>query len=262
MVRDTDLSAYDAIVVVSGDGLVHEVINALCKGNKGSIPVSALPGGSGNAMSAVICANSNFPASLSNSAYITIKGTPTPLDITRIDRENESPVYSFLSVSWGFIADTDIGSDHLRWLGALRFDVYGLWRLMRLRRYAGTLTIMQDSGETTETGGFLSFISCNLPYIGIDMHVAPHASLNDGCNDLMFVRSEHVGRFGLAKVLLRQDSGQHMTLQQLRYVKSRRWRLAPNAPAGIYSIDGEMYTAGNIEAEVVQGMAATLEFNR
>jgi len=59
-------------------------------------------------------------------------------------------------------------------------------------------------------------------------------------------------------VLLRQDSGRHVDLQQLRYIKARKWRLVPNTPAGIYSIDGEMYPAGPIEVEVMQGLALTL----
>lgn len=244
--------------MVSGDGLVHEVVNALCKTNRVEMPVVALPGGSSNAMASVLCENSGLPCTLFNSAYVAIKGNPTKLDITRINRENGPPIYSFLSVSWGFIADTDIGSDKLRWCGTFRYDIYGFWRLLKLRKYSGVLTIWDDSGETVESGGFLSFISCNLPFIGTDMHVAPRAALNDGFNDLLLVRSEHVGRFGLAKVLLKQDSGRHLDLQQLRYIKARKWRLAPNPPPGIFSIDGEMYPAEPIEAEVVQGLALTL----
>lgn len=243
---------------MSGDGLVHEVINALCKMERAETPVAALPGGSSNAMACVICENSGLPCTLFNSAYVTIKGKCTKLDITRINRENQLPIYSFLSVSWGFIADTDIGSDKLRWLGTLRFDLYGFWRLIRLHRYSGSLTMWDEGGEVTESGGFLSFISCNLPFIGVGMHVAPRAALNDGFNDLLFVRSEHIGRFGLAKVLLRQDSGRHLDLPQLRYIKTTRWRLVPNVPEGIFSIDGEMYPAGPIEAEVVPGLALTL----
>ena len=258
IVTGTDWALFDGVVVVSGDGLMHEVVNALCKMGRVEVPVAALPGGSSNAMACVLCENSGLPCTLFNSAYVTIKGKSAKLDITRINRENEPPIYSFLSVSWGFIADTDIGSDTLRWLGSLRFNLYGLWRLMRLRRYSGTLTMWEDSGEVTESGGFLSFISCNLPFIGVGMHVAPRAALNDGFNDLLFVRSEHTGRFGLARVLLRQDSGRHLDLQQLHYVKARRWRLVPNVPEGIFSIDGEMYPAGPIEAEVVPGLALTL----
>ena len=63
--------------MVSGDGLVHEVVNALCKTNRVEMPVVALPGGSSNAMASVLCENSGLPCTLFNSAYVAIKGNPT-----------------------------------------------------------------------------------------------------------------------------------------------------------------------------------------
>ena len=253
---ELDPDSCDAIVTVSGDGLVHEVINVLCATGKGEVPISALPGGSANAFSCMLCDHSGLSCSLPNSAYVTIRGTPTPLDITKLTGLLDRPVFSFLSVSWGFIADVDIGSEKLRWIGAMRFDVYGLWKLFRLKRYQGRVVIYGESGEMVENGLFLSFISCNLPFIGTDMHVAPRAAMNDGCNDLLYVRAERTGRWKLAQVLLRQDKGEHLGLRQLQYVKCRRWRLDPGE--GIYSVDGELYEARGVEAEVLQGYARTL----
>lgn len=46
---------YDALVVVSGDGLVHEVLNGLAKHatpeQAFSIPIAPIPAGSGNGLS-------------------------------------------------------------------------------------------------------------------------------------------------------------------------------------------------------------------
>ena len=54
------------------------------------------------------------------------------MDIIEFERKNKPPVYSFLSLSWGYIADLDIGSEKLRFLGGIRFEVYGAWRLLFL----------------------------------------------------------------------------------------------------------------------------------
>lgn len=256
LLTTTDTSAFTAVVTCSGDGLVHEVVNALCTIGNTELPVAALPGGSANAMACVMCDRSGLQCSLFNSAFAIIRGRRTRMDVTRLQGIGESPVYSFLSVAWGFIADVDIGSERFRWLGSMRFDIYGFWKLLRLKRYNGRLTIYGESGEIVESGGFLYFLSCNLPFIGTDMHVAPRAQIDDGCNDLLFVRAENVGRFGLAKVLLKQDGGEHLNLRQLQYVKCRRWALAPTS--GIYSIDGELYPARDITAEVMQGAISTL----
>jgi hypothetical protein len=53
------------------------------------------------------------------------------MDLIKVDLQKEElPVYSFLSVSWGYVADLDCGSDHLRFLGGFRFEIYGLIRVI------------------------------------------------------------------------------------------------------------------------------------
>jgi diacylglycerol kinase family enzyme len=54
-------------------------------------------------------------------------------------------MYQFLSLSWGIIADIDIESEKLRFLGASRFDVYGLIRALQLRKYQGKLSFLPSS---------------------------------------------------------------------------------------------------------------------
>lgn len=61
----------------------------------------------------------------------------------------------------------------------------------------------------------------NTPWIGSDMNVAPRANMEDGFNDIMYL-TEDVGRRGLIQVLLRQDSGRHVNLAQLKYVKTTK----------------------------------------
>lgn len=52
----------------------------------------------------------------------------------------ERPIYSFLSFSWGIISDLDINSEFLRCLGGFRFEVYGAWRVIKMKRYRAKLT--------------------------------------------------------------------------------------------------------------------------
>ena len=56
--KEVDLNEYDAIIIVSGDGLIHEVINGLMKRSDWSTairtPIGVVPGGSGNALAAAI----------------------------------------------------------------------------------------------------------------------------------------------------------------------------------------------------------------
>uniref|UniRef100_A0A3P9Q699 sphingosine kinase n=1 Tax=Poecilia reticulata TaxID=8081 RepID=A0A3P9Q699_POERE len=58
LVKDVDLSQWDALVIMSGDGLLHEVINGLLERPDWEeavrTPLGILPGGSGNALAASV----------------------------------------------------------------------------------------------------------------------------------------------------------------------------------------------------------------
>lgn len=54
--KELDIDAYDAIVTVSGDGVIHEVINGFCQRPDArmalkKVPLGVIPGGTGNALS-------------------------------------------------------------------------------------------------------------------------------------------------------------------------------------------------------------------
>ncbi|OLY80735.1 Sphingosine kinase 1 [Smittium mucronatum] len=56
-----------------------------------------------------------------------------------VSKPDSSPTFCFLSVTWGYIADTDIESEKFRGLGSLRFDIYGALRLLLFRKYGGRI---------------------------------------------------------------------------------------------------------------------------
>jgi sphingosine kinase len=56
------------------------------------------------------------------------------MDISRYQTTN-SEFLSFLTYSYGIIADIDIESEAIRFLGSLRMDVWAVWRVLSLRTY-------------------------------------------------------------------------------------------------------------------------------
>lgn len=56
-----------------------------------------------------------------------IHGRRTPLDLVEVTTKRKK-FYSFLSIGWGLLADMDIESEGLRFMGGFRFTVYGLIR--------------------------------------------------------------------------------------------------------------------------------------
>ncbi|OMJ18654.1 Sphingosine kinase A, partial [Smittium culicis] len=85
-------------------------------------------------------------AAVSISKFIT-----RPLDIMSVSKPGSNTTYCFLSVTWGYIADTDIESEKIRGLVSLRLDIYGLIRLIRFRKYGGKIHFLPvDSHQDTE----------------------------------------------------------------------------------------------------------------
>jgi len=129
------IDTFDTIVCVSGDGLPHEVFNGLGRRDDArtmlkTIAVAQLPGGSGNAMSW----NCFGTGDMSLAALGIVKGIRTPLDLMSITQEDPSEeegfrrILSFCSQSVGIVAEVDLGTEHLRWMGGARFKIGFLQR--------------------------------------------------------------------------------------------------------------------------------------
>lgn len=130
IVEDMDIEAYDMVVCCSGDGLAHEVFNGLGKRHDAKralekIAVTHVPCGSGNAMSC----NLSGTDSASLATLAIIKGIPTSLDLISIT-QGETRTLSFLSQSVGIVAEADLATENMRWMGSARFTYGFLERLI------------------------------------------------------------------------------------------------------------------------------------
>lgn len=136
-----DIDAFDTVVACSGDGLPHEVFNGLgkradAKKALSKMAVSHIPCGSGNAMSC----NVNGTNSASLATLAIIKGIPTPLDLISIT-QGETRTLSFLSQSVGIVAESDLATENLRWMGSARFTYGFLVRLLGRTVYPCDLAV-------------------------------------------------------------------------------------------------------------------------
>ncbi|KAK9465382.1 ATP-NAD kinase-like domain-containing protein [Lipomyces arxii] len=125
---------YDAIVCCSGDGIPHEVFNGLSKRKNAGlafrVPVCQLPCGSGNALCVNLVGSNDLPfATLS-----TVKGVPIPVDLCSLTQGDKRYV-TFLSQALGMIADCDLGTENMRWMGESRFTVGLVMRVLSRAKY-------------------------------------------------------------------------------------------------------------------------------
>ncbi|KAJ7774558.1 ATP-NAD kinase-like domain-containing protein [Mycena maculata] len=120
---------YDAMVIVSGDGLIHEVLNGFAHHeqpiNALRIPIAPIPTGTGNGLSLNILGMADG-FDVSAAALNAVKGLPMKVDVFSLT-QNSKRTISFMSQGLGLIADLDIGTEHMRWMGEARFT-YGFLR--------------------------------------------------------------------------------------------------------------------------------------
>lgn len=160
--RDLDINKYDIIACCSGDGIPHEVINGFYqRSDKGvsafdKIAITQLPGGSGNALS--LSTHGSNDAKL--ATFNMLKSVRTKIDLmalTQLDDEgNEVTKLSFLSQCYGTIADADIGTEHLRWMGPIRFDLGVAHKVITKARYPCELYVNYATTSKQELTAFFN----------------------------------------------------------------------------------------------------------
>ncbi|VDL57295.1 unnamed protein product [Hymenolepis diminuta] len=151
----SELKKYRALVYVSGDGVLHELVNGLfSRGDVTSFPLLAcIPAGSGNAMASAICYRSGISTqrnllkscgillALPNSPDSFIPHKPSvPFQLKSywqmhkpmiLEADNwTQPRLCSVAVSWGFISEVDLRSDFMRILGSVRFQIIFAYLLM------------------------------------------------------------------------------------------------------------------------------------
>ncbi|GAA6108567.1 sphingosine kinase 2 [Tachysurus ichikawai] len=173
LIREISLHEWDGIVIVSGDGLLHEVINGLMDRPDWEqaikTPVGILPCGSGNALAGSINHYAGYDMCLReplliNCCFLLCRGGIRPMDLVSVTTSPPPPsassdqngrpsspkrLFSFLSVAWGFVSDVDIESERYRGLGSARFTLGTLVRLASLRSYKGRLSYLPPGGANS-----------------------------------------------------------------------------------------------------------------
>ncbi|XP_075946861.1 sphingosine kinase 1-like [Anarhichas minor] len=173
LVKEADLSQWDALVIMSGDGLLFEVINGLLERPDWEeavrTPLGILPGGSGNALAASVHHYSgaslvSTEELLVSCGFLLCQGLVAHMDLISIHLSSGPRLFSFLSLAWGFVADVDIESEKYRHAGAARFTVGTLVRLASLRVYKGKLAYLpatEDDHSEDEGSGNNTTLRCN-----------------------------------------------------------------------------------------------------
>ncbi|KAG9253498.1 ATP-NAD kinase-like domain-containing protein [Emericellopsis atlantica] len=156
LMQHLDYKAYDTVIACSGDGTPHEIFNGLAKRPDAGralrkLAIAQVPCGSGNAMAINFYGSSKAAV----AAIGIIKGVVTPVDLVSITQGEDSNRYvSVLSQAVGIIAESDLATEHLRWMGSKRFEVGLVMRIWKKQCYPCDLAIKVEVADKEEIKRF------------------------------------------------------------------------------------------------------------
>lgn len=145
-----DIDRYDVLACLSGDGLPMECFNGLARKRNAAealrkISIVQIPCGTGNAMSWNLFGTGEPTI----AALMTVKGVRTSLDLASVT-QGDKRTLSFLSQSVGVVAESDLGTDNIRWMGDFRFTFGFLVRLLGKTLYPIELAVKTEIEDKTE----------------------------------------------------------------------------------------------------------------
>ena len=233
-----DLGKYDSLVVIGGDGTIHEVVNGLMKSGQGlHLPLGIIPGGSGNAFADDLGLKNPIQA-----ANQIISGHIHSIDIMRISK-GDTISYAFNIIAWGIASDVNIRADKLRWIGNSRYSLSAIISILNLNKKPILLHLDNDVVDDK----VILFVALNTVHTGKGMKMAPHAKLNDGLIDLLLLKD--ASRLRILKIFIQLFSGKHITDPLIEYRHAKTFSIQTKGDR--LNIDGENIGQTPIEVSLI-----------
>jgi len=223
-----DLSGYNGLCAIGGDGTLFEMVNGMLKrkDNK-TFPLGLITGGTGNAFMHDL----NCLDPLEASERI-IKGNLRSVDIAKVQTVNNL-YYSFNIIGWGLVADAGYLAEYFRLLGGLRYDVASILEVLKGKRRISRLIL----DEEVVDDDFVFVIACNTIHTGKAMRIAPNAKFDDGKIDLIIVRN--ASKTELLKLFPKLFTGEHVKSKLVECRQVQKFSIISDENNALI-IDGEL----------------------
>ena len=236
-ITNEDLSEFDGICVIGGDGTIHEAIEGLMQSEKSKyLPLGIIPAGSGNAFAEDL----GLRDPLDGLENIII-GDISRIDVMRI-KTRHNINYAVNIIGWGMASNVNILAEKLRWLGNIRYSIASILSILKIKLQTVNIIIENQVFE----GKTAFFIALNTIHTGKGMKMAPKAKLNDGLIDIILLKK--ASRLRILKIFLQLFSGKHIYDPLVQYMQVKSFSI--NSENDFLNIDGENIGQTPIEVSV------------
>ena len=236
-ITNEDLSEFDGICVIGGDGTIHEAIEGLMQSEKSKyLPLGIIPAGSGNAFAEDL----GLRDPLDGLENIII-GDISRIDVMRI-KTRHNINYAVNIIGWGMASNVNILAEKLRWLGNIRYSIASILSILKIKLQTVNIIIENQVFD----GKTAFFIALNTIHTGKGMKMAPKAKLNDGLIDIILLKK--ASRLRILKIFLQLFSGKHIYDPLVQYMQVKSFSI--NSENDFLNIDGENIGQTPIEVSV------------
>ena len=190
---------FDALIVVGGDGSVH---NALPLATEFNIPFAVIPSGTGNDFARVTGVSKLSPEAIVD---LVLTGAPQTYDLGRVKHPSGEKIFIQV-LSTGFDSKVnERANEYKRLSGKFKYVVATLREIFP---YKASQFRFSVDGAMYERKAMLLAVA-NGPTYGGGMEIVPHANGQDGKLDLLLLNE--VPKFEFIKVFPKVFSGKHIT---------------------------------------------------
>lgn len=275
---DNDISMYDGLIAMGGDGILWEMLQGIRTRPDSDevlhkLAIGIVGCGTSNGLAKSILHQSMEKYSPLESTFLICKGRTAFLDLSKYETITGKNYTGFLTFSWAFIADVDLDSECIRWMGVARNDVWAAYRILLNRSYKARFLYLPPSagavGEAvklppltgplptqwkTIDGDFVLFWASQVTHAAYNTFQSPLSQMQDGLFRIMVVRKP-ISRPRMIQIALAIETGGHIRHDQCEMYECVAFRLEPLEEGSHNDLDGEKIEDGPIQAAVLPAAA-------
>ncbi|MUO33243.1 diacylglycerol/lipid kinase family protein [Enterococcus gallinarum] len=228
--RENSEMLYPLLVVIGGDGTLHQVVSSLQESEK-NIPLGYIPAGSGNDFARGM----RLPKE-AEQVFWKIAGTATPQSVTIIkyhDQIQDETGFAINNIGIGLDASIVYAANHSAAKSNLNKFNLGSFAYLSavvnvLFRQKGFPILVETNGKQLNfTKAFLC-TTTNHPYFGGGVAIAPTANLNEDKID--FVLVERVALFKIFWLLALLTRKKQMRSRYFHHLSTNKLRIVSTIP--------------------------------
>jgi sphingosine kinase len=250
IIKYYDFSNINKILLVGGDGIIHEFLQGILNRNDESykIPLGIIPTGSGNG----IATNLNINNIIKSIDIFNDEKLIVPINIHKVNYNNTYD-FSFLYHTWTMISDIDIDTEFLRYFGEYRYYWGILKFILKNKNVKGILKYNDSSNIINEIiGDFSLFCAGSLPWISSDFKIIPDADPSDNYIYIIYIVDYNLSLCERMQLFINCLNGTHIkNCDYINLIKVKEFTLEEidNNNSSYFVCDGEKINTKKINVQ-------------